>query len=143
MVVIILQQSIKSILGKALTFNRISIEDFKIINGLSSGAYGKVCLVQKISSGDYFALKIIDRQKTIEKQQEECVAGEVNIMKNLNTDYAVKLYYSFQNETHLFFVMEYMNGGDLGNVLQQSGQLEEKVLDIIILFSSQDYMLPR
>lgn len=86
-----------------------------------------MCLVQKISSGDYFALKVIDRQKTIEKNQEEYITSEVNIMKKLNTDYAVRLYYTFQNETHLFFVMEYMNGGDLGNVLQQYGQLDEKV----------------
>jgi protein kinase A len=50
------------------TPHRISIEDFKIIKGVSSGAYGKVCLVQKISSKDYFAMKIIDREKTAEKK---------------------------------------------------------------------------
>jgi serine/threonine protein kinase len=46
-------------------------------------------------------------------------------MRNLNTDYVVKLYYSFQNESHLFFVMEYMNGGDLGSLLSNIGQLSE------------------
>ena len=105
----------------------MTIEDFNIIKGLSSGAYGKVCLVKKISSGDYFAMKIIDRQKTAEKKQERYVQSEVNIMRNLNTDYAVKLYYSFQNETHLFFVMDYMNGGDLGSLLSNIGQLSEEV----------------
>eukprot|EP01022_Parablepharisma_sp_SALTPOND_P016839 TRINITY_DN2567_c0_g1_i1.p1 TRINITY_DN2567_c0_g1~~TRINITY_DN2567_c0_g1_i1.p1 ORF type:complete len:565 (-),score=38.63 TRINITY_DN2567_c0_g1_i1:979-2673(-) len=106
---------------------RISIEDFKIIKGISSGAYGKVCLVQKISSGDYFAMKIIDRQKTVEKEQEGNIQREVDIMRKLNTDYVVKLYYSFQNETHLFFVMEYMNGGDLGSLLSNIGLLSEGV----------------
>ena len=91
----------------------MSIQDFRMIKGISSGAYGKICLVQKISTGDYFAMKIIDAQKTIEKKQEEYIKSEVNIMKTLDTEYAVKLYYSFQNETNLFFVMDYMNGGDL------------------------------
>jgi len=83
--------------------------------------------VQKISSGDYFAMKILDLEKTVEKEQEENVKREVEIMKNLNTDYVVKLYYSFKNETHLFFVMDYMNGGDLGSLLGNLGQLEKVV----------------
>ncbi len=68
---------------------RVSIDDFKFIKGLSSGAYGQVCLVQKSSSSDYFAMKIIDRQLTLE--------------------------------------MEYMNGGDLGHLLENCGSLDEKV----------------
>ena len=108
----------------------MTIEDFRIIKGISSGAYGKVCLVQKISSGDYFAMKIIDRQKTVEKKQEQNIQSEVSIMRNLNTEYAVKLYYSFQNETHLFFVMDYMNGGDVGSLLSNIGKLGEEVRSI-------------
>ena len=89
--------------------------------------------MQKISSSDYFAMKILDRQKTVEKKQEDNIQREVNIMKNLNTDYVVKLYYSFQNELHLFFVMEYMNGGDLGSLLSNIGQLSESVRILVPL----------
>lgn len=104
----------------------MEIEDFEIIKGLSSGAYGKVCLVKKRSSGDYFALKMIDREKTIAKDEEELIMSEINILRSLDSDYIVKLYYSFQNETYLYFVMEFMNGGDLSYLLQQCG-FEEKV----------------
>ena len=41
--------------------SRVSIDDFEIMKGLSFGAYGKVCLVKKKTTGDYYALKIIDR----------------------------------------------------------------------------------
>ena len=105
----------------------MTIDDFEVIKGLSSGAYGKVCLARKRTSRDYFALKIIDREKTIEKAQEDFVRSEVSIMRNINSDYIVKLYYSFQNDNYLFFVMEYMNGGDLGNLLQNCGTIDEKV----------------
>jgi serine/threonine-protein kinase RIM15 len=116
----------------------VSIEDFEVMKGLSSGAYGKVCLVKKSSSGDHFAMKIIDREKTIEKAQEDFIRSEVTIMSNLNNDYVVKLYYTFQSDHYLFFVMEYMNGGDFGNLLQNIGQIEEKVslpIGIVVVLS--------
>ncbi len=109
----------------------MSIEDFEIIRGLSSGAYGRVCLVKKNSSGDYFALKMIDREKTIAKAQEDYIMSEINILRNLDSDYIVKLYYSFQSEDYLYFVMDFMNGGDFGNLLQNCGTIEEKVRTLL------------
>jgi len=105
---------------------RVTINDFEVIKGISSGAYGKVCLAKKSSSGDYFALKIIDKKKTIEKAQEEFIRSELSIMRSLNNDFVVKLYYSFLNENYWFFVMEYVNGGDLENLLQNCGPIEER-----------------
>ena len=86
-----------------------------------------MCLVQKNSSGDYFAMKVIDREKTVEKDQEEFIKSEVSILQHQNSEYIVKLYYTFQNPKYLFFVMEYMVGGDFGNLLENCGQLEEQV----------------
>ena len=104
----------------------VTINDFEVIKGISSGAYGKVCLAKKRSSGDYFAIKLIDREKTIEKDQEEFIRSELTIMRSLNSDFIVKLYYSFQNEDYWFFVMEYINGGDLGSLLQNCGSIDER-----------------
>lgn len=106
---------------------KVSLEDFEIIKGLNSGAYGKVCLVRKRSSGDYFAMKIIDKEKTMENFQESLIRSELAILRNVDNDYIVKLYYSFQNSQYLFFVMEHMNGGDLGNLLRLFTRIEEKV----------------
>jgi hypothetical protein len=113
---------------RSISSAKVSIDDFEVIKGLSSGAYGKVCLVKKRTSGDYFAMKIIDKEVTADKSQEDYIKSEVTIMRNMDSDYVVKLYYSFQNDLYLFFVMEYMNGGDLDNLLQIFGCLEEKVI---------------
>eukprot|EP01022_Parablepharisma_sp_SALTPOND_P004335 TRINITY_DN120110_c2_g1_i1.p8 TRINITY_DN120110_c2_g1~~TRINITY_DN120110_c2_g1_i1.p8 ORF type:complete len:399 (-),score=48.09 TRINITY_DN120110_c2_g1_i1:14734-15930(-) len=69
---------------------------------------------------------MIDREKTIAKSEEEYILSEINILRNLDSDYIVKLYYSFQSEDYLYFVMEYLNGGDFGNLLQNCGPIEEK-----------------
>lgn len=118
---------------------RVSIEDFEIIQGLSSGAYGRVCLVKKKSTGDYFALKMIDREKTIAKSEEDYILSEINILRNLDSDYIVKLYYSFQSDEYLYFVMEYMNGGDFGNLLQGCDPIEEKVYNRRLVFKKYIY----
>jgi len=121
-------QGNEDFLSEMISFHKkpITIDDFEVIKGISSGAYGKVCLAKKKSSGDYYALKIIDREKTIEKAQEDFIRSEVSIMRSVNSDFIVKLYYSFQNDDYWFFVMEYMNGGDLGSLLQNCGTLDEK-----------------
>ena len=73
-------------------------------------------------------MKIIDREKTVERNQEEFISSEVNILAHQYSPYIVKLYYAFQNEKYLFFTMEYMVGGDLGNLLQHLGSLDEQVI---------------
>ena len=105
---------------------RVTIDDFQIIQALSSEAYGKVCLAKKKTTGDYYAIKMIDREKTIAKSEEQYVLSEVNILRELNSDYIVKLYYSFQEGNYLYFVMDYMSGGDFDNLLQNCSPIEEK-----------------
>ena len=56
----------------------------------------------------------------------------MNILRELNSDYTVKLYYSFQTEDNLYLVMEYMNGGDFDNLLQNCAPMEEKYVKLYI-----------
>ncbi len=72
-------------------------------------------------------MKIINKEKTLEKKQEDYISSEVNILAHQCSPYIVRLYYTFQNEKNLFFAMEYMVGGDLGNLLQNCGCLDEQV----------------
>ncbi len=44
---------------------KVKITDFEIVKALGKGAYGKVCLARKKTSGDYFAIKIIDKAKIV------------------------------------------------------------------------------
>lgn len=42
----------------------ISVDDFSLIGFLGKGAYGGVYKVQKKSSGDFYAMKVIDYSQT-------------------------------------------------------------------------------
>ena len=93
---------------------RPKIQDFKILKPISQGAFGKVVQAQKINTGDVFAIKILDRKKMVEKNDFHFVEHEQKILNELSNEFVVGGVYTFQSDKYLYFVMEYMTGGDLG-----------------------------
>ena len=55
--------------------------------------------------------------------EKEFVKNESHILSIIDNDFVVRGVYMFQTDKYLFMVMEYMNGGDLANVLS----INEKV----------------
>ena len=58
----------------------MTISDFILLKSVSSGAYGKVILARKKNTDDYFAIKVLDKQKMMEKNVVEYVINEKNIL---------------------------------------------------------------
>ena len=74
---------------------RISINDFILIKTVSSGAYGKVILARKKNTRDIFAIKVLEKEKMIEKNVTEFVLNERNILSQVNNDFIVRGVYNF------------------------------------------------
>ena len=53
------------------------------------------------------------------------VEKEKTILNNINNDFVVKCYYSFSDRDYIFFVMEFLNGGDLSNFFNYYETLSE------------------
>jgi serine/threonine protein kinase len=68
----------------------------------------------------------LDRKKVIEKNQVDYVKNEHSILKMVGNEHVIKCFYTFQNERFLFFVLEFMVGGDLGSLLQWAGSFFEE-----------------
>ncbi|CAD8043479.1 unnamed protein product [Paramecium primaurelia] len=106
--------------------SEIGLKDFEFIKPLGQGAFGWVFLVKKKTSGDLYAMKIIDcSQKQLETQLDTLKA-ERNIFEILSGDFVVKAYYSFSHEQNLCFVQEYMVGGDFSHILKMYTALDEE-----------------
>ncbi len=106
---------------------RYSIKDFKFLAPVNSGSFGKICLVEMISTGEKYAMKIINSEEAIATNREDYVESEWNVFRQVNSDYIVRCYYTFYYAKFLCFVMEYLNGGDLSFFLKEY-TLSEKVL---------------
>ena len=103
-----------------------TIKDFEIIKPISKGAFGSVYLAKKRTTGDYYAIKVLKKSDMIAKNQVTNVKAERMIMMNqADSDFVVKLFYTFQSRDYLYLVMEYLNGGDCAALIKALGCLEE------------------
>ena len=104
-----------------------SIKDFDIIKPISKGAFGSVFLAKKKVTGDYYAIKVLRKADMISKNQITNVKAErMILMKQAESPFVVKLYYTFQSKDNLYLVMEYLNGGDCAALIKTLGSLPEE-----------------
>ncbi|XP_042396544.1 probable serine/threonine protein kinase IREH1 isoform X1 [Zingiber officinale] len=112
--------------------DRTSIDDFEIIKPISRGAYGRVFLAKKRTTGDLFAIKVLKKADMIRKNAVESILAERNILISVRNPFVVRFFYSFTSRENLYLVMEYLNGGDLYSLLRNLGCLDEDVARIYI-----------
>jgi len=106
---------------------KLSLEQFRIVSTLGKGAFGEVSLVQKRDTNKYYALKTLNKKEVLLRNQIAHVKAERDILKEADNEWIVKLYYSFQDGECLYFVMEYIPGGDLMSLLIKKGTFPENL----------------
>ncbi|CAI2176676.1 4200_t:CDS:2 [Funneliformis geosporum] len=107
---------------------KITVNSFQIIKTVGHGAFGVVKLVRDHTTGVTYAMKVMRKADMLKKGQEGHVKAERDILTAAaeNSQWIVKLNYSFQDADHLYLVMEYMPGGDLLNLLIEKDIFEEE-----------------
>ncbi len=90
---------------------------FETVKLLGVGAFGEVDLVRKIDTGRLYAMKTLHKTDVFNRNQAAHVKAERDILAEADSEWVVKLYYSFQDDENLYFVMDYIPGGDLMNLL--------------------------
>lgn len=85
--------------------------DYEILKLISNGAYGSVYLVKHKQTRQRFALKKINKNNLMLRNQVEQVFVERDILSFTDNPFVVTMYASFETRKHLCLVMEYVEGG--------------------------------
>lgn len=115
---------------KETNYNRLKrtkmdITMFDKISKIGTGAFGEVWLVRKIDTNMLYAMKILRKSEVLKRNQVAHVKAERDILAEADNEWVVKLYYSFQDDKFLYFVMDYIPGGDLMSLLIKFGIFPE------------------
>lgn len=105
---------------------------FEKIQTLGVGAFGEVALVRKKDVGSLYAMKTLKKSNVIKRNQVAHVKAERDILAEADNEWVVKLYYSFQDQDNLYFVMDYVPGGDLMGLLIRKEILDEHLAQFYI-----------
>ena len=109
---------------------KISLDDFIRLKVIGRGSFGKVYLVRKRDTGMCYALKILKKDQLIKKNlliktqgkffpKLKIIIAERDILEKIKNPYIVGLHFAFQTEGKLYFVIDFLNGGELFTYLRK------------------------
>ncbi|XP_024127930.1 microtubule-associated serine/threonine-protein kinase 1 isoform X2 [Oryzias melastigma] len=109
--------------GKTKAMKPPGEADFQTIKLISNGAYGAVYLVRHLETRQRFAMKKINKQNLILRNQIQQAFVERDILTFAENPFVVSMFCSFETRRHLCMVMEYVEGGDCATLLKNIGAL--------------------
>ncbi|EAY00283.1 AGC family protein kinase [Trichomonas vaginalis G3] len=120
-----------SIINKVLSgknINDITADDFEILKVIGKGSYGKVQLVKLRNTNDIYAMKSISKKLLGEYELISRIITERNVVLKINHPFLISARYAFQNDTKIFLVLDYAQGGELYSRLKEEQKFcEERV----------------
>ncbi len=97
---------------------------------IGHGAFGKVNIALHVASGRLVAIKTFNKKNLKKKNAKQKIQNEIEMLSRLRHPFINQILDSFETDTHIFIVMEYICG-DLLGFIRKRGKLSETVSKII------------
>ncbi len=110
---------------------KLPSDNYDIGEFIGSGGFASVFRGRCRADGTEVAIKAVD--KAALGLQMHKIRNEIMIQGAVSHENIVKLHGTFENESTVFLVLEYCNGGNLYRFLKKNGPLDEKMAVIITL----------
>ena len=105
---------------------KLSYIDFEPLKLLGTGSFGRVLLVRFKSNNTLYAMKILRKDQIKLKHQEEHTKTERDLMVKINNPFVVNIKFAFQDDSKLYIVSDFMQGGDMFYHLHSQKKFEEE-----------------
>lgn len=104
-----------------------SLNDFELIRVIGRGSYAKVLMVELKRTRRIYAMKVIKKALVTDDEDIDWVQTEKHVFETAsNHPFLVGLHSCFQTPSRLFFVIEFVRGGDLMFHMQRQRRLPEE-----------------
>ena len=90
-----------------------TIKDFTILGVIGEGSFGKVSLVRHNKTGSEYAIKQISKLDKNNQEGKTYFRREIEIMYKIHQNNIVRLFNHFEDNEYCYFVMEYIENGNL------------------------------
>ena len=97
---------------------------------LGKGAFGKVNLALHVASGKLVAIKSFNKSNLLTYHSKKKIKIEIEALSKLNNPFCTQIYDSFQTDTHILIVMEYICA-DLISFIKKRGKISENIAKLI------------
>lgn len=103
------------------------VKDFSFGRTLGEGSYSTVIAATDRQTGKEYAIKVLNKRHIIKEKKVKYVNIEKDTLNRL-TDHpgVVRLYYTFQDEESLYFVLDLASSGELLGVLKRMTTFDEE-----------------
>ncbi|KAL3279820.1 hypothetical protein HHI36_017326 [Cryptolaemus montrouzieri] len=107
---------------------RGKLDDFKILQTLGTGSFGRVMLVKpKKDNNSSYALKMLEKAHVVKTKQVKHTISEIKTMDAFEFPFLITLEYFFKNNVYLCLVMPFINGGEMFSHLRQQKKFSEEL----------------
>ncbi|XP_075250350.1 serine/threonine-protein kinase 32A-like isoform X2 [Convolutriloba macropyga] len=112
----------------------VDLSHFQILRSIGRGAFGKVCIVKKVDTDKFYAMKYMNKKVCQQNKAVDYVCREQQILMALSHSFIVNLWYAFQDQEDMFMVVELFRGGDLRfHIDSKNAQFDKHTLKIYAL----------
>lgn len=112
----------------------LSMDNFDIISVLGRGFYGKVMLVKKKGTNEFYAIKTVHKNRLVKSNKVHTIFTERNVLMKARHPFIVNLCFAFQTETKVYLGLEYASGGEMFYHLQNRGTIP---IDEVRLYAAE------
>ncbi|OMJ96378.1 hypothetical protein SteCoe_134 [Stentor coeruleus] len=105
--------------------DNITLDDLIIVKKLGHGMFGNVFLSAHKTKKNLYALKTIDRKKIDNEKVQDSLILERKILMQLDHMLILKLVKTFKDQKRLYFLLEYVRGQDLFDVIRELGLVSD------------------
>mmetsp|Transcript_10774 Transcript_10774/g.19478 ORF Transcript_10774/g.19478 Transcript_10774/m.19478 type:complete len:423 (-) Transcript_10774:1084-2352(-) len=112
---------------------------YELMDIIGEGAFAQVYAAKKIATGELVAVKKIEK---LEGDELEVLMQEINILRSVDHPNIIRTYDIFDSATHMSIVLEYIQGGELFDMIASAGRFSEKNASQIMrqMFNGLQYL---